>query len=161
MFDLPNVEYNTFVRASTGGVDVDGIVAQVTPKASEAATTAAVKATQQALPALFNAQADQLKQDTKQEVLSEVKPDDLYAEYQSGIWNPQASDVISGSGNASVFKFNFPKAFSTKPVMRVTYEGTLNRSFRLGTITATYFEWSANYNPLQVTVMWEAFVPKP
>lgn len=176
---LSEVDAVDFVRAGGGAggaggagaaVDVAAITKQVTSAATSAAVAqavpaasqAAVQAVQRSIPDLVTQQTKGLADATKQAVKQELKPEHLYSEYQSGVWNPQPTQVVGGGAvsNTAVFHFDFPKPFSTKPVLHITHEGTSNRLFRIGEITNTGFDWSCNYSPLQVNVQWVAYVPK-
>lgn len=168
MTKLPSINADDFVRSSGGvgggSVDVaaviraatDAAVKQAVPAAAQAATEATVAA----VPNLVSQQTAGLKDETKQDIKAELKPEHLYAEYQTGEWQPSLQDVVSGAGNNAVFRFNFPRPFSTKPTVFISNEGTFQRLFRLGVITNEYFEWSSNYSPTGVLVTWVAYVPK-
>jgi len=107
---------------------------------------------QQQLPAAFSALKDGLK------------PEDLYLEWQTGLFEPSADTSTTGLvGNNAVFTVEFPKPFSSVP--QVWFSSVTSGSSRLErvqNISTTGFEYSCSYSPATGNVVqWVAFVPKP
>lgn len=183
MQTLPEVHSQDFVRKATGGgtgsgggsVDVAGITKQVTSEVTKqvipAATQATTRAVSEAIPALVQPAVQssvaaavppavqQATQGLGVQIKAGVKPADLYAEYQEGVWTPQLSEVVEGSGNSALFYHAFPKPFSQQPRLVVTPLGSTQRMFQFQ-VSAEGMHVRSNYSTTGVTLQWFAYVPK-
>jgi len=172
--------------ADAGGatVDTSAVVAAVTPAVTTAVTSRVKEAVledvrkdvlkdvpplvqqqvQQQVPPLVQSSLQQQLPAAFSALKDGLKPEDLYLEWQTGLFVPSADTSTTGAvGNHAVFTVEFPKPFSSVPqVWFSSVTAGTSRLERVQNISTTGFEYSCSYSPATSNVVqWVAFVPKP